>query len=148
MYTKDEILAEKTRLHIGAYKHRPEKPLVGPIELRVLYVFPMNKGQAKDHAEWLADLEATFYSISKPDLDNTAKLLGDVLTKCGFWKDDCHVSDLCVQKRIGVTPRIHVAVYPLQELDCPPNWFLPEVLELRQSDPARAYLPPLRTAAA
>ena len=36
--------------------------------------------------------------INKPDVDNAAKLILDVMTDLGYWHDDCQISCLTVQK--------------------------------------------------
>jgi Holliday junction resolvase RusA-like endonuclease len=48
--------------------------------------------------------------ITRPDVDNCAKTIMDVLTKQGFWHDDSQVSCLILIKRSGWTPAIHVEI--------------------------------------
>lgn len=44
------------------------------------------------------------WKTSKPDCDNAVKLLQDVLTSLGFWKDDSQISDLRVKKYLSEKP--------------------------------------------
>ena len=73
--------------------HKPDKPLTGPISLRVLWLFP--KGKSHRHGEW---------RITKPDTDNLQKLLKDCMTRCGYWKDDAQVVRETVEKRWSDDP--------------------------------------------
>ena len=73
--------------------HKPDKPLTGPVSLRVLWLFP--KGKSHRHGEW---------RITKPDTDNLQKLLKDCMTRCGFWKDDAQVVRETAEKRWSDEP--------------------------------------------
>ena len=45
------------------------------------------------------DLDGNYqYKTTKPDVDNMAKLLIDVMTECGYWHDDGQVSQLLLTK--------------------------------------------------
>ena len=73
--------------------HKPEKPMTGPVSLRVLWLFP--KGKSHKNGEW---------RITKPDTDNLQRLLKDCMTRCGFWKDDAQVVSEAVEKRWADDP--------------------------------------------
>ena len=73
--------------------HKPEKPMTGPVSLRVLWLFP--RGKNHKNGEW---------RITKPDTDNLQKLLKDCMTRCGFWKDDAQVVSEAVEKRWADDP--------------------------------------------
>lgn len=64
----------------------PEKPWVCPIMLCTEWVFRRPKN------------EHGIYMTRKPDTDNLQKMLKDVMTDCGFWKDDCLVCREVVEK--------------------------------------------------
>ena len=68
--------------------HKPDKPMAGPISLRVLWLFP--KGKSHRNGEW---------RITKPDTDNLQKLLKDCMTRCGFWVDDAQDVREVAEKR-------------------------------------------------
>ena len=72
-------------------KFAPKKPWNCPIQLCVLWRFraPESKCVGKDGA----------WKITKPDTDNLTKLLQDVMTECGFWKDDALVCRLVEEKK-------------------------------------------------
>ena len=73
--------------------HKPDKPMAGPISLRVLWLFP--KGKSHRNGEW---------RITKPDTDNLQKLLKDCMTRCGFWVDDAQVVREVAEKRWADDP--------------------------------------------
>lgn len=54
---------------------------------------------------------------TRPDTDNLQKLLKDVLTGLGFWKDDALVAVEHVDKRWADRPGIYIKIEPL-----PPTW--------------------------
>ncbi len=87
----------KLRAYIG--KHRPEQPLTGAIEIFVEWRFPV-AGDHKDHEP----------KLTKPDTDNLQKLLKDVMTDLGFWKDDAQVFREHVCKIYADTPGIGIYV--------------------------------------
>lgn len=68
--------------------YAPEKPMMGPVVMTVEFVFPWRKSETKKNRA-LGRLPMT----SKPDWDNAAKTLADVMTKLGFWMDDAQVFD-------------------------------------------------------
>lgn len=67
------------------------------------YEYP--KGTPK---KFLADYR---YSVSKNDVDNSYKGLGDALTAAGFWEDDRLVADLRLRKfRVLTDPRVEITI--------------------------------------
>lgn len=87
IFYQPEKLKEAKRilaLHLRPFK--PKEPLDGALELHVSWMFP--KGRHK-HKEW---------RTTKPDTDNLQKMLKDVMTDLGFWKDDAQVVKEVVEK--------------------------------------------------
>lgn len=73
----------KLEAHLG--KHTPKTPYASAVRLIAKWCFPL-KGSHTD-GDW---------RTSKPDTDNLQKLLKDVMTELGYWKDDALVcSELC-----------------------------------------------------
>ena len=81
-------------------QHAPKKPLVGPVYLQTVWLFPTkDKTQMGKH------------KTTKPDTDNLLKLFKDCMTTCGYWKDDAQVADERTTKRwANETPGIFVQV--------------------------------------
>ena len=73
----------------------PPEPIDGCIKVDLVAHFPIPKAVAKkDRPKLHGKLKVT-----KPDIDNVAKLILDVFTKVGLWKDDARVAILNTQKR-------------------------------------------------
>lgn len=92
-YDPPAVKAARNMLSAHLAIHRPDKPMTGPVSLRVLWLFP--KGKSHKNGEW---------RITKPDTDNLQKLLKDCMTRCGFWKDDAQVVSEAVEKRWADDP--------------------------------------------
>ena len=90
----------KFTAHLGA--HRPAAPLSGPVRLTTRWIFPL-KGKHFDGE----------YKISRPDTDNSLKLLKDVMTALDFWTDDAQVASELTEKFWGETPGIFIRVESL-----------------------------------
>lgn len=103
-YFYDPPELKDARMKLGAYlaKHVPEKPIVDGVRLTVKWCFPVN-GQHRNGE----------YRTSKPDTDNLQKLLKDVMTELGFWKDDALVASELVEKFWADMPGIYVRIEPL-----------------------------------
>ena len=109
-YTKDKVKAEENRLMIGFYANRPVLPLQGAIYLELAFVFPFTLAEAKKYAAELSDESFTVPRITRPDVDNCAKLPIDVMTKAGFFNDDSQIVCLTLYKFSGCVPQIKVTI--------------------------------------
>ena len=98
-YEPPELKDARAKLMAYIGKHKPEKPLDGPVLLDVLWLFPITGNHQDGEAK-----------ITKPDTDNLQKLLKDVMTDLGFWKDDAQVYDERVIKRYADLPGIAIYV--------------------------------------
>lgn len=95
---------EKLLAHLA--QHAPDKPMTGPIRLVNKWLYPDTSRKHKD-GEW---------KTTKPDTDNTLKLLKDCMTACRFWKDDAQVVSETSEK-FWVTdspPGIYIEVEELE----------------------------------
>lgn len=81
IYTKTSVLSVKAKYKALLAPHRPETPLRGAVRLLVIWQFPVTGNHKPGD-----------YKTSKPDTDNLIKLLKDVMTELGFWKDDAQVA--------------------------------------------------------
>jgi len=90
----------KLMAHLG--KHVPNEKMVGPVQMIVKWCFPIVNGHKNGE-----------YKISKPDLDNSQKLLQDCMTDLGFWKDDCYVASLVAEKFWAEVPGIYICIKEL-----------------------------------
>ena len=85
-------------------KFRPVQPIMGPVALTTKWMYPPTK--LHPEGTWKA---------TKPDTDNLVKMLKDVLTSLGFWRDDAQVASECIQKFYAPQSGIYVQIEPLDD---------------------------------
>lgn len=100
----DALKSAHAKLKAYLAVHRPQRPLHGPVRLVVKWLFWDRTGRHPDAS----------YKITRPDTDNLQKMLKDVMTECGFWKDDAQVASEVVEKFwVRRKPGIYVEVHEL-----------------------------------
>lgn len=86
-------------------RHIPAQPMEGALCLQIDFTFPWRKSEPQKRLV-LGRVPHT----SKPDCSNLVKMIEDVLTKLGFWKDDSQIASLTVTKawgdKVGIAVRI------------------------------------------
>lgn len=87
IYKPEKIKQAKKELIKHLMPFKPKEQMQGPIELKVVWLFP--RGKRHKHFEW---------RVTRPDTDNLEKLLKDCMTEVGFWKDDALVVSETVYK--------------------------------------------------
>ena len=90
-------------------EHRPDKPFSGPLAVSVCWVYPYRKSEPKKNRTGLIPCH------TRPDVDNLFKMLGDCMTRLGFWADDSQVYSLTFSKFWGEMPGIQVEINTLNE---------------------------------
>jgi len=83
---------------------RPRTPLVGPLKLIAVWVFPHLKGAGK------STRESIIYKDTAPDLGNMEKLFADVMQRMGFFANDGQIACEPLVKVWGPKPGIAVSV--------------------------------------
>lgn len=91
-------------------EHAPEAPLEGPLTLYVNAHFAIPASKPKSWRQ--AALNGQIRPTVKPDADNLAKHLKDVMTQMGFWHDDKQVVELVVRKWYSLTARWEIDLGP------------------------------------
>jgi Holliday junction resolvase RusA-like endonuclease len=81
-----------------ARKYAPKKPLEGAVSLNVSLYY---------HSARVRDAE---YKTTRPDLDNTLKLIQDALVKAGWLKDDAAISAIVAEKTL-IPGNEHVYIF-------------------------------------
>lgn len=97
-YEQQELKEARSDLRARLAEHVPEKMITGPVSLLVIWCFPI-KGKKHTDGEW---------KTSKPDTDNLNKMLKDVMTSLGWWKDDALVVSETIEKRWADKPGIYI----------------------------------------
>jgi Holliday junction resolvase RusA-like endonuclease len=82
----------------------PDMPIRGPVQLITKWIWPAD---AKHPEET--------WKITKPDTDNSLKLLKDSITDLKIWKNDSQVASEITEKSYGYWSGIYVEVKKLDE---------------------------------
>jgi Holliday junction resolvase RusA-like endonuclease len=97
---------------IGSHPRRNalEPIFCGPVSVTMVFDLPRPKSHFTPNGA--LRLNAPHYCTTKPDADNLAKLVLDVLTKAGWvWKDDAIVASLSVIKNYNdANPGVGVSI--------------------------------------
>jgi len=105
--TKAQEQAENSYMAL-VYPHRPAKPLQGPVRVYVRFSLPWRKSEPKRNR-----VDGWKWSDTRPDVDNMAKALLDVMGECGFWGDDSQIASLTLEKQWGEWTGVIVEVTQL-----------------------------------
>ncbi len=97
-YEPQELKSARAKLRACLGKHKPRQRYENAIRLTVKWCFP--RGKHRDGE----------YRASKPDTDNLQKMLKDIMTDLGFWKDDCLVASEIVEKFWAEIPGIYIRI--------------------------------------
>lgn len=106
IYEPPELKAARGKLESHLSYHAPKEPMKGPVRLMVKWLFPVT-GKHRNGE----------YKATRPDTDNLEKLLKDVMTKLGFWKDDAQVAQEMIEKFFAELPGIFIHAEELND-DC------------------------------
>ena len=102
-YQPDRLKAAREKLTRQLKTHRPVEPIEGAVRLLTKWCFPLNTRHKIDGE----------YKITRPDTDNLQKMLKDVMTEVGFWKDDAQVASEIIEKFYARIPGIYIRVEQL-----------------------------------
>ncbi|MBC6300318.1 RusA family crossover junction endodeoxyribonuclease [Listeria booriae] len=101
-YEPPELKAARQLFMAHLSAHVPDEPFMGATRLTVWWCY-WRDGKHKDGD----------YKITKPDLDNSNKLLQDCMTELGFWKDDNLIASLHAEKYWADIPGIFIRIEEL-----------------------------------
>lgn len=101
-YEPAELKAARSKLKAHLARHVPAEMYTGAVRLVTKWCFPIT-GRHTDGE----------YRTTKPDTDNLQKLLKDVMTDLGFWKDDALVASEITEKFWARVPGIYIAIEEL-----------------------------------
>ena len=103
VYEDDRLRDARAKLKAHLAGHRPAMPFNGPVALICVWQWPPAKAEMDGR-----------YKTTRPDTDNLMKMLKDVMTDVGFWKDDALICDERCIKKWG-RPGIYIAISELSE---------------------------------
>lgn len=101
-YKNTQLEQTKNMLIQNLFPHKPTTPYLGPVRLITKWCYPIT-AKTKDGQ----------YKTSKPDTDNSIKLLKDCMTIAGFWKDDSQVASEITEKFHANNTGIYIRVEPI-----------------------------------
>ena len=108
-YKKKNVAQAEAILRDALLPYVPEEPIEGqPVQLLTLWMFPYPKS-AKKHKPGMDR-----WKITRPDTDNLNKMLKDVMTDMGFWKDDALIAVEQVWKVYSDEPGIWISVHTME----------------------------------
>lgn len=101
-YDTPEMKIAKAKLRDSLVSHIPDEPFDSGVRLMVKWLFPITSNHNDGE-----------YKLSKPDTDNLQKMLKDIMTDLGFWKDDALVASEIIEKFYADTPGIFIVIQEL-----------------------------------
>ncbi|MPW25969.1 RusA family crossover junction endodeoxyribonuclease [Alkalibaculum sp. M08DMB] len=102
-YEPAELKAVRSKLTAHLSRHVPDEKYTSAVRLVTKWCFPIS-GKHQDGE----------YKTSKPDTDNLQKMLKDVMTDLGFWKDDALVASEIIEKFWAMIPGIYISIESLE----------------------------------
>ena len=85
-------------------QYRPAQTLEGPVELTVIITWPHTKASQKQNNG------LSVPKTTRPDGDNLVKMIKDVMTLLGYWKDDAQVYSETIERWHGEIPGVAVKI--------------------------------------
>jgi len=102
VYEPAELKDARSMLESRLAPYAPAEPITSGVRLTVKWLFPIT-GKHTDGE----------YKLTRPDTDNLQKLLKDVMTHLGYWKDDALVCSEICEKFYAKVTGIYVVVETL-----------------------------------
>lgn len=101
-YEPQELKVARANLMAHLGQHVPERKYKGPVRLFVKWCYPMTGKRSNGQ-----------YKTTKPDIDNSQKMLQDCMTDLGYWTDDSLVVSLVAEKFWADMPGIYIRIEEL-----------------------------------
>ena len=111
-YKKKNVAAAEAILRDALLPYVPAAPITDKgISFSTCWMFPYPKSAKKHQQGW------DRWKITRPDTDNLNKMLKDVMTDMGFWKDDALICEELVRKVYSDEPGIEIRICGFMEMD-------------------------------
>ena len=98
-YTKNNLKDVFDFYYFVFRPFKPDAPFLGQVHLKIEFHYPTKKPHKEGEGK-----------ITRPDVDNLAKLPIDVFTKLGFWVDDSQITKLLLTKQYSEQAGIKVYI--------------------------------------
>ena len=106
-YKATEQKKDEDKLLALLFEHRPPRPLKGPLRLDIVAYLPIPASYSKKKRD--AALSCELMPTVKPDIDNVAKHVIDVMTGV-FYDDDKQFVKVLLEKMYGEVPRYEITI--------------------------------------
>jgi Holliday junction resolvase RusA-like endonuclease len=107
-YTKESQRSAEEELQFRFLPYRPASPMDGPLAAIVIFTHLWRRQDLTRKGVRAADAPTWIPCDTRPDADNMAKALMDVLGKIGFYRNDSQIADLRIIKGWGQRPGIGI----------------------------------------
>ena len=106
-YDPPDVAEARAKLEAHLARHKPPKPYPSAVPIRLItrWCYPYPESGRHHDGE---------YKITRPDTDNSIKLLKDCMTRIGYWHDDAQVASELTEKFWADVPGIYIRVEPLE----------------------------------
>ena len=102
-YEPAELKQARAKLTAHLSQNRPDEPFECALHLQTAWLFPADEKHPPNS-----------WKTTKPDTDNLQKMLKDIMTQLGYWKDDALVCSELVSKSYSTQPGIFIEIRPLK----------------------------------
>ena len=118
-YKKKNVAAAEAVLRDALLPYVPEAPIENTgIRFEASWLFPYLKSAKKHRPGQI------MHKITRPDTDNLNKMLKDVMTDMGFWKDDALICTEIITKAYSDEPGIIISVEEVDKNEVGSEWKL------------------------
>ena len=106
IYKPDEVKKIEEDFRAWLAQYIPEEKLEGPLRLITKWCYPYPKYFTKE-------MRIPTWKDTKPDTDNTVKIVKDQMTKLGYWGDDSQVASEVIEKFWAEPTGVYFKIEPL-----------------------------------
>ena len=108
---RPQVTQTKHTLHHLLVNHAPEGPFTGPLHVTLTWRWPYRKSDTQR-----TQANEYIWHDKRPDCDNLAKSILDVMSTLQYWNDDAQIAQLTIEKQLGHRPGIGIQIRLLRPL--------------------------------
>ena len=114
-YEKPEL--KKARQFYSSQIEYCRTPYHGSVRVSIEFSWPFRKAEPKRKRQ-----KGWIWKNTRPDVENSAKMLIDLLTSKNFWSDDAAIAHLTLTKKWADEPGTRIRIWALEGPDGMPLW--------------------------